>query len=79
MKKNFGCKGRKGGSGTTRLETLEQEPPFIGRYPSRVRYGERALVDDEWFDVMAGRVGKELEVGWGEPQRLWEYLVPQEK
>lgn len=79
MRKAFGGRGRKDGSGTARLETLVQETPLLGRNPRRVISGERSLVDDEWFDVMAGRVGKELDVNWGEPQRLWVYLVPQEK
>jgi hypothetical protein len=79
MRKTFGGRGRKDGRGTARLETLEQETPLLGRHPRRVISGERSLVDDEWFDVMAGRVGKELDVNWGEPQRLWVYLVPQEK
>ncbi len=72
-------KGRKGGSGTNRLEMLKQETPLIGRNPRRVIYGGQSLVDDEWFDVMAGRVGKELEVDRGEPQRLWMYLMPRGK
>jgi hypothetical protein len=41
--------------------------------------GERSLVDDEQFDAMTDRVGKELDVNWGESQRLCVYLVPQEK
>jgi hypothetical protein len=32
-------------------------------------------MQDEWFDVKAGIIGKEFQLPWGEPGRLWVYRV----
>ncbi len=68
--------GRTRGRGTAaRLEKFAKDTPLLGRNPKRVKAAQRSLMDDEWFDVKASKVGKAMEIPWGEPERLWVYLV----
>jgi hypothetical protein len=59
-----------------RLTRMAADTPLLGANPRRVRYGERSLMDDEWFDVKAEKVGRETGVPWREPGRLWVYMIP---
>ncbi len=36
---------------------------------------ERSIENEEWFDLDADQVGKQIGVNWGEVNRLWFYLV----
>jgi len=51
--------------------------PLLGRNPRRVQVEERSILNaGQWFDVEAGQVGQALGLNWGEPKRLYFYLVP---
>lgn len=66
----------KRGKGTAaRLERFAADSPLLGPNPRRARAGEMSLMRDEWFDVKAGIIGKGFQLLWGEPERLWVYLV----
>lgn len=60
-----------------RLERFASESPLLGPNPRRVKTGEMSLIEDEWFDVKAGIIGKGYQIPWGEPERLWIFLVEQ--
>jgi hypothetical protein len=60
-----------------RLERFAAETPLLGQNPRKAKAGEMSLIEDEWFDVKAGKIGKGFQVYWGEPERLWVYLVEQ--
>lgn len=60
-----------------RLERFAEETPLLGQNPRKAKEGEMSLIEDEWFDVKAGMIGKGFQVYWGEPERLWVYLVEQ--
>ncbi len=51
--------------------------PLLGRNPRKVDPIVRDLSNaGEWFDAEAGQVGQMLQVSWGEPMRLYFYVVP---
>jgi hypothetical protein len=52
--------------------------PLLGRRPLRVRIFKRDLTNaGEWFDLEAEQIGKQMNIDWGAPARLWFYVVPQ--
>lgn len=51
--------------------------PLLGRSPRKVEPIVRDLTNaGEWFDAEACQVGQMLQVNWGEPMRLYFYVVP---
>ncbi len=75
MKKAFAGKKSKGKDPTSRLQSMQSETPMLGRNTRSIRKGNVSLRDDEYFDIWAGNAGEKLGVNWGEPERLWVYLV----
>ena len=64
-------------SGSSRRLADFADVPLLGRNPRRVEAYERNLVNaGEWFDLEAAQVGEALNVGWGQVNRLWFYLIP---
>ncbi len=75
MKKAFAGKETRGKDAASRLESMQSETPLMGRNMRGIQKGNVSLRDDEYFDIWAGDAGKKLGVNWGEPERLWVYLV----
>lgn len=51
--------------------------PLLGRNPKKVEPIVRDLTNaGEFFDYEAGQVGQMLQVSWGQPARLYFYVVP---
>lgn len=75
MKKAFPSVKPKGDSPISRAQRLEGDTPFLGRNPRSVEKGNVSLRDDEWFDLRANKAASKLGVSWGEPTRIWVYLV----
>lgn len=51
--------------------------PLLGRSPKKVEPIVRDLTNaGEFFDVEAGQVGQMFMVNWGQPTRLYFYVVP---
>jgi hypothetical protein len=49
---------------------------LLGDSPRNLNVIERSLRDEEWFDVEADQVGRQLGLDWGEVSRLWFYVIP---
>jgi len=49
--------------------------PLLGDSRKKLSVTQRSLQDEEWFDLDADAVGKQLGVEWGEVSRLWFYVV----
>lgn len=75
MKKAFSGAKPKGKGAASRLQSMEGDVPFLGRNARRVIKGNVSLRDDEMFDIYAGKAGTRLGVEWGNPTKLWVYLV----
>jgi hypothetical protein len=75
MKKAFSGNKAKGKGAAAKLQTMEGETPLLGRNPRSVDKGNVSLRDDEYFDLRAGDAGNKSGVAWGEPAKLWVYLV----
>jgi hypothetical protein len=78
LRKRVGVKKSRGKSTVARLERFAMETPLLGPSPRKAKDGKQSLMDDEWFDVKAGIIGKGCQLSWGEPERLWIYQVEQE-
>ena len=51
--------------------------PLLGRSPKKVEPIVRDLTNaGEFFDVEAGQAGQMFQVNWGQPARLYFYVVP---
>lgn len=50
--------------------------PLLGHAPRKVRVLCRSLAGQEWFDLEAAEVGRQLGVAWGGVTRLWFYTIP---
>lgn len=58
---------------------LEQfEEPLLGTNKRLLSVKERSLRDNEWFDIEAGEIAKQLEMGWSEASKLYFYTVTPE-
>jgi len=53
--------------------------PLLGDKSRTVTVTERSLQNEEWFDLEAAEVGKNLGVNWGEVSRLWFYVIAPKK
>lgn len=60
-------------STNSKLDKVEE--PLLGVNRKALSVRERSLRDDEWFDLEADKVGKQLGVNWGEVSRLYFYIV----
>jgi hypothetical protein len=60
---------------TTNSKLDKVEEPLLGVSRAALSVRERSLRDDEWFDLEADKVGKQLGVNWGEVSRLYFYIV----
>ena len=49
--------------------------PLLGDKSRTVTVTERSLQNEEWFDLEAAEVGRNLGVNWGEVSRLWFYVI----
>jgi hypothetical protein len=49
--------------------------PLLGTNRKALVTIERSLRDDEWFDLEAEKIGKDLGVDWGETARLYFYVI----
>jgi hypothetical protein len=49
--------------------------PLLGTNRKTLVTIERSLRDDEWFDMEAEKIGKDLGVDWGETARLNFYII----
>jgi hypothetical protein len=49
--------------------------PLLGTNRKTLVTIERSLRDDEWFDMEAEKIGKDLGVNWGETARLNFYII----
>ncbi len=49
--------------------------PLLGDSKKNLSVTQRSLQDEEWFDLDANAVGKQLGVEWGEVSRLWFYTI----
>lgn len=49
--------------------------PLLGDSKKNLSVTQRSLQDEEWFDLDADAVGKQLNMNWGEVSRLWFYVV----
>jgi hypothetical protein len=65
-----------GGKKSRRSRVGSAHEPLLGYSPRKVRILSRSLADEEWFDLEAAEVGRQLEVNWGEVTRLWFYIIP---
>ena len=59
-------------SGGDRLADFAARPMFSSR---RVQETVLSLADNEWLDLEAGIAGEQFGVDWGQPDRLYLYLV----
>ena len=75
MKKAFTSKKHDGKDPASRLKSMQIETPLLGRNARGMQKGYVSLRDDEYFDIWAGNAGEKLGINWGEPERLWVYLV----
>ncbi len=50
--------------------------PFLGHSPRRLKISSCSLAEQEYFDLEAAEVGRQLGARWGEVTRLWFYQVP---
>ena len=75
MKKAFTGRKPKGKDAASRLQTMQDETPLLGRNSRGIQKGSVSLRDDEYFDIWAGNAGEKMGVNWGEPERLWVYRV----
>jgi len=50
--------------------------PLLGHSPRSLKISSRSLAEQEYFDLEAAEVGKQLGSNWGEVTRLWFYLIP---
>lgn len=50
--------------------------PLLGHAPGGIKVSCRSLAEQEFFDLEAAEVGRQLGSNWGEVTRLWFYLVP---
>lgn len=75
MKKAFPSAKAKGDRPISRAQRLEGDTPFLGRNPRSAEKGNVSLRDNEWFDLSANKAAAKLGVNWGEPTKLWVYLV----
>jgi hypothetical protein len=75
MKKAFTSKKHDGKNPASRLKSMQIETPLLGRNTRGIQKGSISLRDDEYFDIWAGNAGEKLGINWGEPERLWVYLV----
>jgi hypothetical protein len=75
IKKSFAGNKSRGRGAAAKLQSMEGETPLLGRNPRNIDKGTVSLRDDEYFDLRAGNAGEKLGVQWGEPAKLWVYLV----
>jgi hypothetical protein len=75
MKKAFTGRKTEGKDAASRLKAIQDEIPLLGRNARGVQKGNVSLRDDEYFDIWAGSAGEKMGVNWGEPEKLWVYLV----
>jgi hypothetical protein len=75
MKKAFAGKKPNGKDPASKLQNMRIETPMLGRNTRGIQKGSVSLRDDEYFDIWAGNAGEKLGINWGEPERLWVYLV----
>jgi hypothetical protein len=57
----------------SKLDKVEE--PLLGTNRNVLSVRERSLRENEWFDLEADKVGKQLGVNWGETSRLYFYIV----
>jgi len=77
IKKFFSGNKTRGKGAAAKLQSMEGETPLLGRNPRSMEKGAVSLRDDEYFDLLSGNAGEKLGVHWGEPAKLWVYLIPQ--
>lgn len=52
---------------------------LLGHSPRNLQIFSRSLAEQEYFDLEAAEVGRQLGSGWGEVTRLWFYHIPASK